>query len=104
MFVGRAYNSDQNLVLLTDGSVARARAMHRVVPKIRWDSARIQRVTGTPLALNLVNHELLEEHENPHLGPSAPSADGPDADDEPDAHVRRMQILLRDLKRDTVSR
>ena len=36
VFLGRAWNSDQNYVGLLDGTVVRARALHRVIPSLRW--------------------------------------------------------------------
>ena len=97
VFVGRAFDSDQNFSLLLDGSIARARAMHRVTPEIRWDASRVQRVAGTPLALTLVTSEPIEELHEPHRGPDVPPQDGPHVDDvEP--HFRRMPILEGDLQ------
>ena len=96
LFLGRAYNTDQNFVALLDGSVARCRAMARVVEDIRWDHARVQRVTGTPLDLTMTQTEPIEDYADPHRGPAGHRHDGPDSD-EPQSPFRRLPILLRDL-------
>ena len=74
VFVGRSFDTAQDYIILLDGSIARARATHRVTPDIRWDASRLQRVAGTPLALNLVSTEPIEETQDPHRGPDVPLA------------------------------
>ena len=48
-FIGRAMNSDRNVIATSDGPTTRARAMVRVVPSNRRDHGRMQRITATPL-------------------------------------------------------
>ena len=95
VFLGRAWNSDQNYVGLLDGTVVRARALVRVLPSLRWDAERITKVSGTPLSMNVLNFDGIESHHDPHRGPPGHRHDGPDADT--DQTTRRVQILLRDL-------
>ena len=47
-FLGRALNSDQNIIGLADGTVTRARAMTRVIPSLRWNRDRIEKLIATP--------------------------------------------------------
>ena len=93
VFLGRAYNSDQNFVGLSDGTVTTARAMVRVVPSCRRDKDRLLRVSGTPLALNTANFDSIEDTDDPHRGPPGHREDG--LEDEHDELARRVPIVLK---------
>ena len=67
-----------------------------MVPEIRWEASRVQRVVGTPLALTRFHAEPVEEHLEPHRGQLL-QPDGVDEDESPDLLFKRMPILLRDL-------
>lgn len=66
IFLGRSMASGKTFLTLSDGFVARARAMARVVPSNRWDHGRTLRVCATPLSENSRALDTIEEEENPH--------------------------------------
>ena len=68
VFLGRSWNSDQNIIGLSGGSVTTARSMARVVEQRRWCRERIQRITTTPLKEKPTNREKLEDGHAPHEG------------------------------------
>ena len=94
MFLGRSLNTDSNFIGLNDGSVIMARAMVRVVPKIRWDRARLQRGSDIPVALARANTEDVEELIGPHRSPSDHRDDGRDEAGEPDRIQKRVPMLI----------
>ena len=54
MFLVRSWNTDANVVGLSDGTVVSARAMVRVAESERWNADRLLAITGTPMAVNAV--------------------------------------------------
>ena len=71
--------------------------MVRVVPELRWDARRAQRVAGTLLNLGDTSSiDQIEESVDPHRG-LVRRDDGPDVDDPPEPVQKRLPILQRDL-------
>ena len=69
VFMGRALESDQNYIALSDGSITRARAMVRVVPSLRWDAARVDAISATPYMEKPHQQDSIEAEPNPHDHP-----------------------------------
>ena len=97
VFLGRAWNSNQHVVGLSDGTVVRARAMVRIVPSLRWDAQRLLSVSGTPTDLSIATVDSIEETDDPHKGPPGHRDDGPE--DELDQLANRVPILMSDLRK-----
>ena len=67
-FLGRAWNSDQNFILLPNGDVTRARAMVRVVQSKRWQIDRLQNVITTQDMDTHSKTDAIETDPAPHRG------------------------------------
>ena len=65
-FAGRSLSSGQNLITLSDGSVARARSIVRLVPDARWDPDWIMNTNATPLTESTQMLDSIEGISNPH--------------------------------------
>ena len=65
-FIGRSWNSDKNRIALGDGTVTRARAMVRVVEKLRWSMRRLENLTMTPEMHTTATLDTIEDEEKPH--------------------------------------
>ena len=61
----RSWNSDQNFIGLTDGSVTKARAMVRVPESERWQGGNLLKIPGTPTTMHATNLDLIEEERDP---------------------------------------
>ena len=100
VFLGRAMNADQNDIGLADGSVTQARAMVRLIPGVRWDVARVERIAGTPTALSTQALDTVEEALEPHdhVRPED-EKEGDDAVLEEVEGRRRLKIMRKDLEK-----
>ena len=94
VFLGRSLSSDQNFVGIAGGNVVRARAILRLVPSARWDSARLLGVTTTPLTENSRFMDDIETKDAPHEHPPVDIHGPIDA-----PARRRVRITLADLKK-----
>ena len=65
-FIGRSWNSDQHFIALHDGTVTRARAMVRVVERLRWSLPRVENINVTPDMHTTATLDDIENHEGPH--------------------------------------
>ena len=93
VFLGRAFNSDQNFIGRWDGSVVRARGMARLIPSKRWDAKRIERIMATPMSEKTQLQDAIEEQLEPH-------ANRDDATDAAkDERLKaRLKITAKDLR------
>ena len=94
IFLGRCLGSDQNFVGLSNGDVVRARAIVRLVPESRWDSAFALRLKTTPLTESTRWLDGIEQTGVPHQ--HSPLDNG--GDGAPSGNLRRVKITLRDLQ------
>lgn len=94
MFLGRSTGSDQNFIGLAIGEVIRARAISRMIPSSRWNSALALALKTTPLTERTLGFDSLEEHEQPHSHHAADEGGTPS----PPAPPRRVEITVKDLK------
>ena len=69
VFLGRSWNSDQNIIGLLDGTTTRARAMVRTVESRRWSRERIQRLATTPIDEKPTRLDTIEDHHAPQSNP-----------------------------------
>ena len=98
IYLGRAWGSDQNYFGLFDGSVAKARALVRAVPDIRWDMSRIKNISGSLIDRRATTvQDTIEDSTDPHAGPPGQRTDGVDVDDLHHGSPKRVPSLSRDL-------
>ena len=94
-FLGRASNCDQNFIGLSDGTIATARAIVRLVPSLRWNIDKLGLITGVPMDHRTKTYDIIEEDEAPHMHPSG---DGPVDVEDPEAASRRLRITSNHLR------
>ena len=61
VFLGRSWNSDQNIIGLSSGEVTRARGIVRLVPEKRWSRERLERIIATPFTEKPQRLDRIEE-------------------------------------------
>ena len=98
IFLGRAWNADQNFLGVAGGSIVTSRAMVRLVPQVRWDLDRIQQVTGTPFEQDLEFDGWMESSENPHEHIHDDGPDEPTVTEEDALAIRRLKITKKDIE------
>ena len=93
-------NADQNYIGLADGSVTQARAMVRLIPNVRWDIDRVERIAGTPTELFTLSLDAVEEAMEPHdhIKPADENNDGDAVLEEAEGR-RRLKISQKDLEK-----
>ena len=93
VFLGRAMGADQNFIGLKCCKVMASRAMTRLVPQVRWDANRIERICATPFDHSLQTDDFIEAEIDPHRH------DETVPEETEDVQVpRRMKLLLKDLR------
>ena len=93
IFLGRALNSDQNFIGLANGSVTVARAMVRLVLRLRWDMDKAGAISQVPMEVKTQQLNIVEEEHESQAHPEA--AKGHDGDR---SASRRLRILDHHLK------
>ena len=97
-FIGRSWNSDQNMILINDGSVVRARAMVRLVESKRWDAERLEHIPMTPDDLTTATTDATEVAPAPLAG-LQPDKTEHETDQEPTSSLpRRLPISNSNLE------
>ena len=100
VLLGRAMNADQNYIGLADGSATQARSMVLLIPNVRWDIDRVERIVGTPTELSTLSLDAVKEAMQPHdhVKPDDENDDG-DAVLEETEGRRRLKISQKDLEK-----
>lgn len=104
-FLGRPWNSDQNFLMVNDGSVIRPRAMVRIIEEKRWDPYRLETLHMLPCQTTTATPDAIEQDPAPHVGlqPDKTKDEHTDESLDADAHdpqpPRRMQIKRPDLEK-----
>ena len=96
VFLGRSWDSDQNILGLADGSTARARAMVRVVESRRWSRDRIIRIKTVPITETPIHQDTIEDSHAPHTNHDAPLDAHADAD--LPLNTKRIKFTRHDLE------
>ena len=96
-FAGRSWNSDQNCVLLPDGTITRALALVRVVESKRWQLQRLEICTMTPDMETTASTDAIELDPAPHRGIQPDKEHDQFGHGEIQHHIRRLELYHDDL-------
>ena len=93
VFLGRALDSDQNFVGLSNGTVVCARAIIRLNSRLRWNSEKAMAITGVPMDTKTQHFDVIEQDDEPHV--HAEPVDDPEAESQGFRRLRITQDHMR---------